>query len=424
MASTIKDIHTDAAGTFESLWTEMGVPSVRQVGNTWVTPTYNHGSFERRLRATPEDLEAKGLEDAHVFRGMARHALAKARAADDKVEQSTLEEMQRHNIIDANVAENSTPLVFDPEILDILKNSAPLAFDRLARQGQDGYQAVFNVIDERQRPIGFVDEAQSTRLQDLARDFNLDREDVPMTIYADTAEIADFSATAASHYMNLEDLAIGPRMSEYALKHEQTVLYGDPGVELPGGSPLSENAFRGLATWFDDAGQSESKSAVDQDFNEDIKAEIRELLQGPYATDPTDLEIWTSWTMYDALENELTPRARHDENANQLNFGDYSLQIGGVPVVPSHNVDEHTYVEEDPDDDFEIPADPAEETVGNEGDVFVVNTNTAVYRELAPLSTFPLAVRGAADEVAMVEYGALIERSKGNFGKYLEGYAV
>ena len=422
MSQSVKNLHTDASGTFESLWSKTGIPTVQEIAGKGLTPAYNNGSFEKRLRASRSELDAKGMEDSHVFKGYAKNALYQA-AQGEKVDKDVLAEMQKQNIIDANVAENSTPLVFDPEVLDLLKNTAPLAFDRLTRRGQQGYDAVYNVIDERQRPIGYVDVSQSTRLQDLARDFNLDREDVPMTIYADVAEIADFSATAAAHYMNLEDLTIGARMSEYALKHEQTVLYGDPTVALPGGSPVSENAFKGLATWYDEAGQSEDKSTVSSDFLEDIKSEIRELMQGPFATNPTDLEIWTSWTMYDALENELTPRARHDENATSLNFGDYGIQIGGVTVYPSHNVDEHTYVEED--ENFEEVTDtPQTETVGDEGDVFIVNTATAEYRELAPLSTFPLAVRGASDEVAMVEYGALVEQSQGNFGKVLEGYDV
>ena len=197
-----------------------------------------------------------------------------------------------------------------------------------------------------------------------------------------------------------------------------------------------ENEFTniGLATWYSEADQSETKDAVTDDILEDIKWEIRQILQGPYASLPQDLEVWMSWELFNFLEDEFTQigaRFAIDIDNVDLDFGNYSLNVGGVPVYPSHNIDEHEYVAQDVDGDEQDPWDPYEdgddghetETVGSTGDVFIVNTATFEVRELAPLSTFPLAVRGAADEVAMVEYGAFVELSGGNFGKYLENYA-
>ena len=490
--STVKDLTTDPNGVFESLWVEHGIDRVRTLPGTdkAVTPAYNQGELRSRLDASREDLNAKaaelhqaGFEDhaealreAPVYKGMAKRALIQAANAssEEKVAEDVLEEMRTHNVIDSNVAERSTPLVFDSDVRELLRDAAPLAQERWTRRGQEGYTAVFNRIDQREKPLGRVPAAVARRLQDYARDFGLNLEQVPMRIYADTAEVDGFAATASAHYMNLGDLAIGARMSEYALFDEQEMLYGryeldgvdenpddvngtasdaefdyeegaGPETALEGGSPVGQYAARGLAEWFRLADEAAStvgelpdtdheidKSGVAADFLEDLKAEIRDLLQGPYATQPQDLEVWTSWTFYDTLENEFVPRARHDENDVMLNFGDYDIQAGGVTVYPTHNVDQHEYVAQDEDGDEQDAWDFYEEddagfesrTVGDEGDVFIVNTATWEKRELAPLSSFPLSVRGASDEIAMVAYDANVELSGGFFGKYLSGYDI
>lgn len=467
-----KDLTKSPGDVFKTIWEEHGIEAVKHAAGTdkGLTPVYNKGRFLKRLDAEREELDEKGLEDAPVFKGMARTALIAASASDDKVKQETLEKMRQKNVIDSNVAERSTPLVFDPEIRQILVSSAPLAQGRWARQGQEGYEAVFNRVDRREAPLGRVPEGVSRRLQDYARDFGLNRETVPMRIYADTAEIGDFAATASAHYMDLEDLTITARMSEYAQFDEQEMLYGrynldsldtsptggDAGefdyvegggtaTPLEGGSPLGSYAARGLAEWYrlaDDAATNvdeipdvdvfKDKSGTSTDILDNLKAEIHELLQGPFSPDPNDLEIWTSYTLYDILENEFIPRARSDENDDELNYGDYTIRIAGVPVIPSHNVDEHEYVAQDEDGDIQDPWDPYEvgdadyeaRTVGSEGDAFIVNTSTWRKRELSPLSTFPLAVRGGADEVAMLAYDGNVELSGGFFGRYLSGYSV
>jgi len=471
---TPKDLTKNPSGVFKSLWTDNGIDAVKKAAGTdkGLTPVYNKGHFLKRLQADRDELDAKGFKDAPVYKGMARHALIAAAGASegDKVKEATLKAMRQKGVIDSNVAERSTPLVFDPEILQNLKENAPLAFERWARQGQEGYEAVFNRVDRRESPLGRVPESVSRRLQDYARDFGLNRESVPMRIYADTAEIGDFAATASAHYMDLEDLTITARMAEYAQFDEQEMLYGryeldgldeDPtggdagefdyeelGGEvdaLEGGSPLGQYAARGLAEWYrlaqeaadtvDEVEETDiviDKSGVSEDFLDDIKGEIHDLLQGPYAVNPNDLEIWTSYSMYDRLENEFIPRARSEENQGELNYGDYRIRIAGIEVVPSHNVDEHTYVAQDEDgdeqdawDEYDPDDDGFEDrSVGSQGDVFIVDTSTWRKRELSPLSTFPLAIKGAMDEVAMVAYDGNVELSGGFFGKHLDSYAL
>jgi uncharacterized protein YukE len=469
---TAKDLTTNPSEVFKTLWTETGVEPVKKAAGTekGLTPVYNKGRFLKRLTADREELDEKGYEEAPVFKGMARRAILAASNADDRVKEETLEKMRAKNVIDSNVAERSTPLVFDAEIRQILKANAPLAQGRWARQGQEGYEVVFNRVDRRESPLGRVPEDVSRRLQDYARDFGLNRETVPMRIYADTAEIGDFAATASAHYMDLEDLTITARMAEYAQFDEQEMIYGrldldgldtsptggdagefdyEPlggsGTVLEGGSPVGQYAARGFAEWCrlaDEAASNVSeipdsshyidKSGTTSDFLDDLKAQVTQILQGPYASLKPELEIWTSETMYDVLENEFIPRARSDENEDELNYGDYTIRVKGVPVYPSHNIDEHTYVAQDEDGDIQDPWDPyeegdadyAERTVGSEGDVAIVNTSTWRKRELSPLSTFPLAVRGGADEVAMLSYDGNAELSGGFFGRFLSDYGI
>lgn len=471
---TTKDLTQNPTAVFKSLWSENGIDTVKTVpgSDKGLTPVYNKGRFLKRLEATREELNDQGWKDAPVFKGMARHALVAAANANDgdKVKQQVLDKMRAKGVIDSNVAERSTPLVFDPEILQNLKDNAPLSFGRWSRQGQEGYEAVFNRVDRRESPLGRVPESISRRLQDYARDFGLNRETVPMRIYADTAEIGDFAATASAHYMDLEDLTITARMAEYAQFDEQEMLYGRYEIDgldesptggdagefdyeelggdtdpLEGGSPLGQYAARGLAEWFrlaqeaaDNVDEIEEtdihidKSGTTEDYLDDIKREVSDLLQGPYAVNANDLEIWTSHTMYDELESEFIPRARIQNGDNEVNYGDYTIRIKGIPVVPSHNVDEHTYVAQDEDGDEQDPWDEydsddtdfEERSVGDEGDVFIVDTSTWRKRELSPLSTFPLAVRGGADEVAMLSYDGNVELSGGFFGKFLSAYGI
>lgn len=467
------DLTKNPTEVFESQWTENGIPTTRTIRGTTkgVTPVYNLGQFVERLKADREELDENDMEDAPVYRGMARRAFAQAASADEseRVSRDVLEEMDQRNVIDSNVAERSTPLVYDPEILGSLKDNAPISMGRWARQGQEGYEVVFNRIDQREGPLGRVPESVARRLQDYARDFGLNRETTPMKIYADTMEIGGFAQAASSHYMNLTDIAETARLAEYAQFDEQEMFYGrhrldsrddsvgdsnefdyvegsGPDAALEGGSPVGAYAARGLAEWFrlaDEAASNLShlpdtnhyvdKSTVTQDFALDLKAEVTQLLQGPYATRPADLEIWTSHTMEDTLENEFVPRARHDTNQDTIQFGGEEISIkSDIGIYATHNVDSHTYTAQDEDGDENDPWEPydsgdtgfEERTVGDPGDVFIVNTATWRKRELSPLSSIPLARRGDHEEVGLVSYDGNAELSGGFFGKYLSGYDI
>ena len=431
MAQTARSLIKNPESTFKEAWEGTQIPAVRQVKGNSLTPAYNKGALYKRLRADAE--EAQNIPNdpmgGKTFRGMATKGLHQAAHAEGPDKEAFATEQKA--IIDAGVAENATPLVFDPDVLQLLKENAPFAFDRLTRRGQEGYQVVFNNVSERESPRGYGTESDTANLQDDARDLSFETVKVDLAKYMDSATVTDFSAEASAHYMDLSELAIGARMAEYAQLHEQTVLYGDPTLATNAasdgetGGPGDPNAFKGLANLY-----TEDSTAITSNVTEGIKAQIRELLQGDYAVNPADLEVWMSWSLFDEIENELTTdagaRFAIDVDNINLNYGDYEVNIGGVPVVPGHNIDQHTY------------NDPGgtDYTVGDRNDVFIVNTATAEYRELLPMTTIPLAQRGAADEVGMVEFGTLIERSASDdgsgsmtansaeFGRYLSGVDV
>lgn len=325
-----------------------------------------------------------------------------------ELRESDLDDKPDLKTVDSGVAETPTPLVFDPEILEILKSDAPLTM-RLPERGQQGYEAVFNRIDSRDSPIGFVDEATSLDLTSQSKDFSITRDKTAMEIWVDAVEVAEFSERASAHYMNLRDTALGARVSEHAQQKEKAILYADPSQTTGTGGIGDTNAYDGLAQKYTETSKTSTDIGGTKGLLKDVKSEIKSLLQGQYAVSKADLEIWTSHTVFDHLENEADVSARRDADDQTVNFGMESINISQVPAFPSHLVDSHT------DGGY---------TPGAEGDVFIVNTRAAEYRSLMPLSTVPLGTAGFGSRVAMGEFGALIERSGGNFGKYLSDYQV
>ena len=440
-----RDWAQNADKAFDTAFESKGIGTIREVKAQGLTPAYNKGALADRLAMRGADVvETFGEDDplgGKVYDNAAAYELKAIRGGDrEGMSKAAFNDLSAGvdeakvggNLIDTGISEGATPLVFDPEILSLLKDNAPHAFGRLTRRGQEGHQVVFNNIATREAPAGYGTEADSANLQDLNRDFGFETPKVDLSIYMDAAAVTDFSADASAHYMNVSELAVGARLAEYAQLHEQTVFYGDPGLageadldEGETGGPGDPNAFKGLTSLY-----PENSTEITDDVGEAIKKEIRDLLQSDFAVNPNDLEVWCSWALFDELENEL--RGEHgrfaiDVDNINLDWGNYELDAGGVPIVPGHNVDEHTYTD---------PADGSDYTVGDPNDVFIVNTATTEYRELLPMTTIPLARRGASEEVGMVEFGTLIDRSaseasgggmedgSAEFGRYLSGIDV
>ena len=309
---------------------------------------------------------------------------------------------------------SAIPLVFDPDVIDILRTDAPL-LARLPMRGYSGNPVRVNWISARDAPVGMVNEATALTLNTQAsNDFTLSNTDYNHKIYADRVDISDFAErVAADGPVNVRETALGARISEWAQFKEQQILYGDHAQALNDGSPGDANAFDGMIVETA-AGNIVDKTAVNladtQALLKDVKSEIKSLLQtrGIYKG---DLEIWTSHTLFDELENELQTRAILDQNTSSVNFGYEVIYISGVPVIASHNVDQHTYGN-------------GVYTPGDEGDVFIVNKRANAFASLAPLFTVPLGRAGLGDMMAMGEYGTYIDRAGGQMSKYLQAYAI
>lgn len=388
----------------------------------------------------------------------------------------TIASWQTKDAMTSTQVQTHVPLVFDPDILSIQKDVAPF-LERVPTEGQRGYKAVYQRVDARDRPLGFRTEAQVLDLtNETASDITFEKEETDMVIWIDKVEISDFTQDAASHYMDVRDTTLGQRVAEFMQRKEQQILYGDIGLGLQKGGLGDSRGYDGLSTIFTAAGNSIDKSSITEKFIGDIKKEIHAMIQKENVS-PSDLLVVCSWSMFDTLGTELQPgQTRFGATENTADIGVANLRIQGVPVLPTHNITLHQETEVvvtsnagdntlvvpndytdvlAADDEFDvggvtltvastsydsgdnqttITVDALAETVngetatfdiaGDDGDVFIVNTRAIRFRALAPFSAAPLARLGLADVSAIYEFGAFIERSAGNWGRYLKAYSI
>lgn len=381
--------------------------------------------------------------------------------------------------VNDNVSE-VTPLVFDPDILSLIREVSPIN-DVIATEGQQGYTAKYVKITGRDDPLGMVSVSDSVNLLDQANgvDFATGEED--MKIYVDTMSVSRFAQDASAHFMNVRETVLQQRVAAYAQYREKQMLYGTPDVNAEDGSIYDSNAYKGLATIYEEAGNDIDVSGTSSDFREAILTKIRELEQSDKAISRGQLVIYTSHLMFNAIEEEFTALDRHDTNVDNLNYGKQTLSIGGVPIVPSHLVksaefrpevqsvatsDDELDIKGDitgyvsVGDDFVVEDSDGTETYtvdsmsydsgsnqttvtvesltedvtgdtaifstvrGDEGDVFIMHTGAARFRALTPFSSINLGVRGASQEMAMFEFGTLIDKADGEFGLWLKGFDI
>ncbi|MDI6877579.1 MAG: hypothetical protein QMC96_12510 [Methanomicrobiales archaeon] len=381
-------LRKDPGRTFEAMWERHGFRAL----SSGFTP-----SIQSMFYGKPENVE-------------------KARGLTQRGIQKFIGAMEQKQVTSTTVTD-AVPIAFDPEILDIMRKDAPL-LARLPQVGYRGYTVRTNVISARDAPRGWVSEANSLDLSTVTNEFTLADTDYDMKIYVDAVNVGDFAERGAEGgYVPVRETALGARVSEYLQYKEQAILYGDHSQALQDGSPGDANVFDGMSVHATTGGNNIDKSGVNLAASDallkDIKAEVKDLLQNANVS-KGDLEIWTSHTLFDELENEMQVRAIIDNNANSFNYGFEIIYISGVPVIASHNVTEHTYTD----------AQPVTYTIGSEGDVFIVNKRASYYASLAPLFLLPLGRIGLAEHFALGEYGTYVDRSQGVFGKWLYDYAI
>ena len=386
-ARNVLGLNRDADKIFDALWGKHGFSTSKTSG---FTPSIQSMMFGR-----PENQKAA--------EGLTRNGI-----------QNLIEKQ----VVSATVTD-AVPIAFDPEVLDILRTDAPL-LARLPQVGYKAYTVRTNVISARDAPRGWVSEANSLDLTTVSNAFTVTDTDYDMKIYVDAVNVGDFAERGGEGgVIPIRETALGARISEYAQYKEQAILYGDHSQGLTDGSPGDAEVFDGMSVHAATGGTDIDKSGVNLAASDallkDIKSEIKDLLMTANVS-KGDLEIWTSHTLFDELENEMQTRAIIDTNVNSFNYGFEIIYISGVPVIASHNVTDHTY------DAGGVAGGPY--TIGSEGDVFLVNKRASYYASLAPLFVLPLGRVGLAEHFVLGEYGTYVDRSQGVFGKWLYDYAI
>lgn len=386
---------TDPERVFEAIWeaNNFGVINRPHSKVSPITPSRQGAFADEEVR-----------ED---FKGYA------AKHLNETLQQSRSGEMQEKTM-DETAVSAATPLVFDPDFIQILREEAPL-LERVPQEGQQGFSAEYIRIDSRDSAIGFTTE---TDILDLTNNnkagIGFSRGSTDMEIWVDLVEISDFAAAGSEFFFDVRDTTLGERVANHAQAKERAVLYGgygDPADSGTGGFN-DANAYDGFAEIIRDAGNEVDKSSTDisgtDGLVKDIKAEIKTMLQSNDRVNKSDLEIWTSHTLFDTLENEAEVKRMVNTDVDSIDFGFETFRVSGANVFASHNVDQHT----------------DSTTAGSEGDVFLMNRREMRDRALMPLSTVPLARLGFGELVAMGEFSAPILRGNGNLSRYLSDYAI
>ena len=286
----------------------------------------------------------EGLEDRFGH----EHALIAAAIAGEDYERGTfgpVDEVLDHAersatpdgeraAIDASVVQAATPIEVDPEIVDIQRSAAPV-LDRITQEAQAGFTAQYNIVSDRNAPVGYTSESDAIDLSaNSDGDFALGTKTRDMTIYVDRVTLSDFTQRAQDSlgYMDVEETTLGQRTIVHALTKAGGIFYGDPAVGKSDGSIQDSNAFPGLARIAEDAdtgGVGAADNVVDKSgfsgsgetpLLDDIKNELTQLVSDTGA-EYQNLEVMVSPTFFDALENEANVVTRLDGFDDSINFG-------------------------------------------------------------------------------------------------------
>jgi hypothetical protein len=305
------------------------------------------------------------------------------------------------------------PLMYDPEILDLLNASTP-ALAQFPQVGWNGTGYRGMNIAARGAALGFLTEAESMNISTRTpQGFTPGTISEDMVIQVGMVSVSDYGERAAAHQFSLADTALGIAITENLQLQEQAVLYGDPAQEEDDYGIGDAQAPEGFAKKFSDASAATDKSTTSLSASDallkDIKAELKDLCS-TYNVSPTELYIVTSYDVHDELDNELNVHGRTEVGQGEVNYGAERLKVWGVPVIPCHNVKTQT----------------ARTTYapGSSGDVFIFHRRAHIVAALAPWFMLPLGRRGLSDEWVMASYYTPVDRSNGVWGKYLYNYGV
>jgi len=169
-------------------------------------------------------------------------------AVDTLIERSESPDGERA-AIDQSVVQAATPIEVDPMIVDIQPSAAPL-LDYVTQEAQAGFTAQYNIVSDRNQPIGRTSESDAIDLTDNSDgDFTLGTDDEEMSIYVDRVTLSDFTQRAEDSlgYMDVEETTLGQRTIVYFRYTAGEMVYGDPDVGKSDGSIQDSNATYGMA---------------------------------------------------------------------------------------------------------------------------------------------------------------------------------
>ena len=319
--------------------------------------------------------------------------------------------------VTATIVSAGIPLMYDPEILDLLNASTP-ALAQFPQVGWNGTGYRGMNIAARGAALGFLTEAESMNIStQTPQGFTPGTISEDMVIQVGMVSVSDFGERAAAHQFSLADTALGIAITENLQLQEQAVLYGDPSQKKEDYGIGDAQAPEGFAKKFIEASAATDKSTTSLSASDallkDIKAELKDLCS-TYNVSPTELYIVTSYDVHDELDNELNVHGRTEVGQGEVNYGAERLKVWGVPVIPCHNVKTQTART-----NTGQPYAP-----GYSGDVFIFHRRAHIVAALAPWFMLPLGRRGLSDEWVMASYYTPVDRSNGVWGKYLYNYGV
>lgn len=327
-----------------------------------------------------------------------------------------VDDMREKAAVDESVVGAASPVEVDPEIVDVQRSAAPV-LSVIQSVAQAGFTAQYNVIDNRNDPIGFVSESEAMDLSGESEgDFSLTTATKDMKIWADQVNISDFAQRAESSlgYMDLTQTTMGQRVVAHALQKAKAIFYGDPSVGAGDKSVEDADAYEGLAKIAVDAGNNTDKSTVSSGFLDDLLDEVTVKIENSGLTWDR-ARILCSPRFYNAVYDEVTPVVRIDGYDADVEYGPRGLAIstdnGTVQLTSCPNIRNYSGLS-------------GTNFTSDNGDVFLIDEQAVQFRQLAPLSTVPLGRVGLADKVAMFEYGTLIDKSQGEHIEYFEGYDI
>lgn len=407
-----------------ALTTAWGMPQVpiSRAGDLGVPVS----ALRRKFANEPEWVKERyGVEHPFVaaavpgteFDAESSDASERTTRAVESVMSATEPETERA-LVDEGVVGAAAPVDVDPLIFNVLNNEVP-ELNIIDTVAQPGFQFKYNVISDRDAPIGMLSETEAAgdlESQFTPQSFTLSDETISMKRQVGLFKISDFTQRAMTtlEYMDPRETTLGQGAIAHNKFKVKQMYYGDPSVGAGDQSIEDGDAYEGLAKIADDAGNSVDKSTVASGFLEDLLSELTDVVTSTGLTFDR-ARFMVSQQFYNQIYEEQTPVIRIDGYEADVEYGprgiSLSTEFGTAPITPTPNIRNYSGL-------------TGVGSGSDVGDVFLIDELAVQFRQLAPMSTVPLGRTGLADRVSMFEYYTLVDRSQGNHTYWFQGYDI